>query len=201
MTLSADGGLLVCWPPARTDRSGPGRLRARGRPGAVGLRPRRADRPAGPVARRQDACLQRRGPQGEALGSPLSQAAAPPCPPQADWAQGLAFSSDGRRLAVGRFDGTIELVEAGTGKRIVALQVPAHPQPATQVLPSGPQRHARSAQPTGGVRAPKVRLTLSGQGVGQTTALVFREPGLSAAIVPATESRCQSRAGRSGHRA
>ncbi len=112
-----------------------------------------------------------------------------PCaelPLQPDWAQGLAFSSDGRRLAIGRFDGTIELVETGAGKTNVVLQAPAHPQAAPAPV-VGILRKATldPPNPRGAVRGSKVRLTLSGQGVGQTTAVVLPEPGMSATIVPA----------------
>jgi WD40 repeat protein len=45
---------------------------------------------------------------------------------QSDWAQSLAFSRDGTELAVGRYDGTVSVFDAGTGRRVVDLiSVPA----------------------------------------------------------------------------
>ncbi len=46
---------------------------------------------------------------------------------QSDWAQALAFTPDGRRLAVGRYDGTLTLFDAATGKRVSELIAPAGP--------------------------------------------------------------------------
>src|SRR5207237_5765359 len=107
-------------------------------------------------------------------------------PLQTDWVQGMAFSSDGRRLAIGRFDGAIELVETGAGKTNVVLQAPAHPQPALAPVAAISRKATLDPpNPRGAVRGSKVRLTLSGQGVGQTTALVLPESGLSAQLVPA----------------
>ena len=53
---------------------------------------------------------------------------------QSDWAQALAFSPDGRRLAVGRYDGTLSLFDAATGKRVCGgdrLTGPGHRWSAT----------------------------------------------------------------------
>ena len=36
--------------------------------------------------------------------------------PQPDWAQALAFSPDGRQLAVGRYDGSIGIYDAASGR-------------------------------------------------------------------------------------
>jgi WD40 repeat protein len=40
---------------------------------------------------------------------------------QSDWVQSLAFSRDGAELAVGRYDGTVTVFDAGTGRRVAEL--------------------------------------------------------------------------------
>src|SRR5439155_30000 len=40
---------------------------------------------------------------------------------QPDWAAGLAYTPDAKRLVVGRFDGSLALYDAGTGSCLVRL--------------------------------------------------------------------------------
>jgi WD40 repeat protein len=47
---------------------------------------------------------------------------------QSDWPQALEWTPDGRRLAVGRYDGTVSIYETGTGKRVGDPIRPASPQ-------------------------------------------------------------------------
>jgi len=105
-------------------------------------------------------------------------------PNQADWVQALAFSPDSRRLALGRYDGFLALWDTKAGKLGLVLREPPVPQS------SEPAKLVRNAsldppRPRGGVRGSRVRVALSGQGVGRATAIILPEPGLSAAIVPA----------------
>jgi Planctomycete cytochrome C/WD domain, G-beta repeat len=46
---------------------------------------------------------------------------------QSDWVQSLAFSPDGRALALGRYDGTVSLYDPSTGRRVQELIRPAAP--------------------------------------------------------------------------
>jgi len=46
---------------------------------------------------------------------------------QSDWVQSLAFSPDGRALALGRYDGTVSLYDPSTGRRVQELIRPAVP--------------------------------------------------------------------------
>lgn len=104
---------------------------------------------------------------------------------QSDWPLALALSRDGKRLAVGRYDGSIALYDPATGK--VGLTLPTTPE-ASPVTPAKPElvRNASlNPLPTkGATRGSKVRLTLSGNGVGRATEVVLAEPGLTARIVP-----------------
>lgn len=102
---------------------------------------------------------------------------------QPDWPQGLALDPDGKSLAVGRYDGSISLYDLTSGKEALALRK----APAT-VAVAKPElvRNAtlNRLSPRGAPRGAKVRLTLSGLGVGQATSVVFAEPGLSATLIP-----------------
>jgi len=105
-------------------------------------------------------------------------------PAQADWVQALAFSPDGRRLALGLYDGLLALWDPAGGKMGMVLRTP----PAAKSAP--PARLVRNASlnppaPRGAVRGSRVRVTLSGQSVGKATAVIIPEPGLSATIVSA----------------
>ena len=105
-------------------------------------------------------------------------------PPQADWAQALAFHPDGRRLALGLYDGRLALWDPAAGKLALVLREPPALKPAAAPRPV---RNAalNPPAPRGAVRGGRVRVTLSGQGVGSATAVVIPEPGMSATIVPA----------------
>jgi len=103
-------------------------------------------------------------------------------PAQADWVQSLAFSPDGRRLALGRYDGLLALWDPAASKMGVVLREPPARKSAP---PAGLVRNAslNPPAPRGAVRGSLVRVTLSGQSVGRATAVIIPEPGLSATIV------------------
>jgi WD40 repeat protein len=109
-------------------------------------------------------------------------------PEQPDWPHAVALSRDGKRLAVGRYDSSIDLYDSATGKVALALQR----APAAKAVPSAKPELARSASlnppsPRGATRGGKVRVTLTGNGVGRATEVVFAEPGLTATIVSASK--------------
>src|SRR5262249_54730733 len=106
-------------------------------------------------------------------------------PAQADWVQAMAFTPDGARLAMGRYDGSLAFWDLAGGKPGVVLR-----QPPAQA-PAQPPHLVREAalnppQPRGAVRGSRAKLTLSGTGVGRATAVILPEPGLTAAILPAS---------------
>ena len=106
-------------------------------------------------------------------------------PIQADWVQAMAFTPDGARLALGRYDGSLAFWDLASRKPGVVLRQP--PARAT----AQPPRLVRDAslnppQPRGAVRGSRVKVTLSGTGVGRATAVILPEPGLTATILPAS---------------
>ncbi|HEX8199437.1 MAG TPA: c-type cytochrome domain-containing protein, partial [Isosphaeraceae bacterium] len=107
--------------------------------------------------------------------------------PGSDWPMALAVSPDGSRLAVGRYDGSLDLLAAATGEKALALlETPGSRPPAPPAQPEL-TRNATLGPPSprGARLGSKVRLVLSGTGVGRAVAVVFDEPELEAAIVPA----------------
>lgn len=105
-------------------------------------------------------------------------------PVQPDWPQSLAASPDGSRLAVGRYDGSLSVYDPTTGA--VALALRTAPEAAPAPKPELVRNATLDApSPRGATRGRTVSLTLTGRGVGRSTAVVFNEPGLDATIVPA----------------
>src|SRR5262249_43084030 len=91
-------------------------------------------------------------------------------PAQADWVQAMAFTPEGARLAMGRYDGSLAFWDLAGGKPGVVLR----PPPAQ--APAQPPQLVREAalnppQPRGAVRGSRVKVTLSGTGVGRATAV------------------------------
>jgi WD40 repeat protein len=107
--------------------------------------------------------------------------------PGSDWPMALAISPDGSRLAVGRYDGSLNVVTAATGQ--VALALLDAPGTTKPMPPAKPELSRNASlgppSPRGAKVGATVRLTLSGNGVGRSAAVVFDEPGLVATIVPA----------------
>ncbi|MGE3821462.1 MAG: c-type cytochrome domain-containing protein, partial [Isosphaeraceae bacterium] len=104
---------------------------------------------------------------------------------QSDWPQAIALSPDGELLAVGRHDGSLDLFDSASGKRVSEV-VKAEAKPATAPEPPALVRDAALNPPTprGAARGSKVRVTLGGRGVGAATEVLLPEPGLTATIVP-----------------
>ena len=86
---------------------------------------------------------------------------------------------------MGRHDGSVGLYNLDDGKPLVAFSALS---PSTPPPPSKPEL-ARNAtlnppSPRGATRGQKVRVTLTGRGVGTAKEVVLPEPGLDAVIVP-----------------
>ncbi len=108
-------------------------------------------------------------------------------PPQGDWTLALAFRPDGNRLALGGYDGSLVLWDLAKKQTAVVLRKPPDARPA---VPAKLVREAslNSPSPRGAVRGNRIRVTLTGTGVGHATAILIPEAGLTASIVPATNS-------------
>jgi hypothetical protein len=117
-------------------------------------------------------------------------------PAQADWVQALAFAPDNKRLALGRYDGSLALwdisaTEPSSSAASLVLREPPR-RTGTSAAPPAPvlMRDAtlNPPSPRGGLRGSKVKVALTGIGVGRATAVVLPEPGVSAAILPAKKA-------------
>ena len=101
----------------------------------------------------------------------------------------------GQALAVGRYDGSVAVYDADTGKP--SLSFSTAPAPAPAAAAAAKPELVRNAtlnppSPRGGVRGATVRLTLTGNGVGRATDVVLNEPGLAATIVPAAKPEART---------
>src|SRR5262249_33952683 len=110
-------------------------------------------------------------------------------PAQGDWVQALAFAPDGKRLALGRYDGSLALWDVSTPAPSVTVVLREPPgSPASRPAPAL-MREAALARPPpgGGAGGGRVKVALSGIGVGRATAVLLPEPGVSAAVRPAAQ--------------
>ena len=113
-------------------------------------------------------------------------------PAQADWVQAMAFAPDGKRLALGRYDGSLALwdvdgvilVRGEPRAARAAEAAPAAVEPAPSLMRDAT---LNPPSPRGGLRGSKVKVTLTGIGVGRATSVLLPEPGVSAAILPAKQ--------------
>jgi WD40 repeat protein len=132
-------------------------------------------------------------------------------PAQSDWPQGLALSADGRLLAVGRYDGSLTLYNAQTGKSVRDLrkasplaQKPASVPDKSTITGVKPGTRARpapkpgsggvtltaaalgSVSPIGMKRGQTVRLTLRGSQISDAMGVYFdqNEQGITGKIIP-----------------
>src|SRR5699024_10739684 len=79
---------------------------------------------------------------------------------QPDWPMGLALSADGSRVAVGRYDGSVALLDAATGRVVSTLREAPHAAAPKAELVRNASLNPPS--PRGGVRGNTIRLGLSG---------------------------------------
>ena len=108
-------------------------------------------------------------------------------PAQPDWPLALAVDPKGSRLAVGRYDGSLALLDAKTGAVVLALRnapggTPPVP-PAKPELTRNPTLNPPS--PRVGLRGSKVRVTLTGIGAGRASQVFIDTPKVVPTIVPA----------------
>ncbi len=106
-------------------------------------------------------------------------------PPLADWPLGIALDQEGRRLAVGRYDGGLDLLDPAVGKTVATLLTPGVP---AAVAPPPKAELVRNAslnppEPRAAGRGQTVRVRLGGNGVGQAAEVVFDDPKLVATLV------------------
>jgi hypothetical protein len=110
---------------------------------------------------------------------------------QSDWPMALAVSPDSTRLAVGRYDGSLVVLDLATQKSMLALRNSPSGglTGATTPEASKPQLVMNASlappSPRGAVRGSKVKMTLSGNGVGRSDLVAFTEPGIRASILKA----------------
>ena len=90
-------------------------------------------------------------------------------PRQPETVLALAVRPDGRQLALGRYDGVAQLIDATTGK-VQAEPLPVKPKPPTLT----------KITPNFGQRGRRVRITLSGQHLDTATELTTDAPGIRA---------------------
>lgn len=121
--------------------------------------------------------------------------ALPALPAQPDWPLAAAVSPDAQRLAIGRFDGSLAIVDLASRRNLVASIDPLAPQPDPLVKKaegeSAPPKPELVRPPSlnppslrGVVRGATTRLTLTGNGVGQADRVRFPEPSIQARILP-----------------
>lgn len=106
----------------------------------------------------------------------------------------LAISGDGKRLALGRYDGAVVLLDAQTG-RLIATHTTAAPRPvparaAAQAKPALPI--AKKLTPDVGRAGQTLALAIAGQHLGQVNDVVSNIPGAVAKIVRQTPASLQA---------
>ena len=102
-------------------------------------------------------------------------------PRQPETVLALAVRPDGRQLALGRYDGVVQLIDTTTGK-VQAEPLPVKPKPPTLTR----------VTPNFGQRGRKVRITLSGQHLDTATELTADAPGI---LRPIPTQWCEAQAG------
>jgi WD40 repeat protein len=106
--------------------------------------------------------------------------------PQPDWPLALGIDEEGRRLAVGRYDGSLDVIDMAS--RDVTASLARAPEPVPPEEPAKPElvRNAslNPPSPRGAMRGTTLKVTLTGNGVGRAEAILFPEAGVTAKLLP-----------------
>jgi WD40 repeat protein len=110
---------------------------------------------------------------------------------QSDWPLALALSPDGSRIAVGRYDGSLALLDSTSEREVLAMLEP--PGAAGLDPKTGKPRLITNAtlnqpSPRGGTRGSTIKVVLSGNGVGEAREVAFVEPGIEPKITKSEKS-------------
>jgi hypothetical protein len=116
-----------------------------------------------------------------------------------EWPLSVELDPNGDQLAVGLYDGALVLLAAKSGELVrqvrnapvrhearrvaAAAQEPA-PTPAAKKVELLRYATLAPPNPRGGLRGTRVRVSLSGHGVGSAQAIAFASPGVSARLIP-----------------
>ena len=99
-------------------------------------------------------------------------------PPQPDTMLSLAVRPDGKQVAVGRFDGVLQLLDANTGK-VMSEPLPEKPKPPI----------VGKLTPNFGQRGQTTKVTLEGQHLDGELSIAASTPGVTIKVVGAVERR------------
>ncbi len=109
-------------------------------------------------------------------------------PTQADWVEALAFSPDSNRLALGRYDGSLAFWNTANRSAAANVVLRSPPKPKAAQTPELVRNVSLAPpEPRGGVRGSRVKVTLTGTGVGRANAVIIPEAGISATILPSAK--------------
>ncbi|MFO0908433.1 MAG: WD40 repeat domain-containing protein [Isosphaeraceae bacterium] len=107
---------------------------------------------------------------------------------QSEWPQSLALDASRQRLAIGRQDGTVALIDLERGLLTSTFTASLDPPSKPATPPPKPSLFRNATlnppSPRGGVRGSTLKLTLTGQSVGRATEILLPEPGISASLIP-----------------
>ncbi len=109
--------------------------------------------------------------------------------PFPDWPQSLALTSDGKTLAIGRYDGAVDLIGVPDGSVLQSLVARRVSTASTAPAKSELVRPAslNPISPRGAKRGSIVTIPLSGNGIGRANRILLDDPGISARILRSTK--------------
>jgi len=99
-------------------------------------------------------------------------------PPQKETMLSLALRPDGKQVAVGRFDGVLQLIDSDTGK-VTAEPLPVKPKPPA----------IAKLTPNFGPRGTKVKVVAEGAGTGGELHVTSNVPGVTVEVMTSNSDR------------